>query len=114
MLEHVPEPASIVQAIGQALKPGGVAVLSTLNRTAKGFALGIVAAEYVLRWVEPGTHHYRKFIRPSELVQFCRDAGLDLTDMTGLRFNPLHQAFELTPRDVDVNYFICVRKPHAD
>lgn len=115
MLEHVPDPESVIAAISQALAPGGTAVLSTLNRTARGFLLGIVAAEYLLKWVEPGTHTYRKFIKPSELAEMCRRHGLEIKAVTGVRLNPLRalqpQPFELTQNDLAVNYFMSVRKP---
>ncbi|MGB0956979.1 MAG: bifunctional 2-polyprenyl-6-hydroxyphenol methylase/3-demethylubiquinol 3-O-methyltransferase UbiG [Litorivicinus sp.] len=115
MLEHVPDPASVIESIAALLAPGGTAVLSTLNRTLRGFALGIVAAEYILKWVEPGTHTYRKFIKPSELARMCRTHGLQVVSLTGVRYNPLRamqpQPFELDRQDLAVNYFMSVRKP---
>lgn len=111
MIEHVPDPASIVQAAALAVKPGGTLVLSTLNRSLKGFALGIVAAEYLLRWVEPGTHRWDKFIKPSELAQWIRDNQLALSASTGVTYNPWVQAFALNPQDLDVNYLMSARKP---
>jgi len=105
MLEHVPDPASTVRACRDALKPGGHAFFATLNRNAKSFLLAIVGAEYVLRLLPRGTHEYAKFIRPSELAGFCREAGLAVADITGMTYNPLTQTFALG-RDTDVNYLL--------
>lgn len=111
MLEHVPDPAAVVNSVAKLLRPGGVAVFSTLNRTPLGFGLGIVAAEYLLKWVEPGTHTWKKFIKPSELAQAARTAGLAPTHMTGLTYNPLIQQFVLAEKHLDVNYLMSARKP---
>lgn len=111
MIEHVPHPESIVAAAARAVKPGGTLVLSTLNRTPKGFALGIVAAEYLLRWVEPGTHRWDKFIKPSELATWVRSNRLSLTASTGVVYNPITQTFALDSADLDVNYLMSARKP---
>ena len=105
MLEHVPDPASIVDAAARALKPGGRVVLSTLNRNPKSFALAIVGAEYLLRLLPRGTHEYRKFIRPSELAAALRAAGLRPVDITGMTYNPLTRRYALG-RDTDVNYLM--------
>ncbi|MBL8539340.1 MAG: bifunctional 2-polyprenyl-6-hydroxyphenol methylase/3-demethylubiquinol 3-O-methyltransferase UbiG [Betaproteobacteria bacterium] len=105
MLEHVPDPARTVRACRDALKPGGHAFFATLNRNAKSFLLAIVGAEYVLRLLPRGTHEYAKFIRPSELAGFCREAGLAVADITGMTYNPLTQTFALG-RDTDVNYLL--------
>ncbi|HQR53214.1 MAG TPA: bifunctional 2-polyprenyl-6-hydroxyphenol methylase/3-demethylubiquinol 3-O-methyltransferase UbiG [Burkholderiales bacterium] len=105
MLEHVPDPARTVRACRDALKPGGHAFFATLNRNAKSFLLAIVGAEYVLRLLPRGTHEYAKFIRPSELAGFCREAGLTVADITGMTYNPLTQTFALG-RDTDVNYLL--------
>ncbi len=110
MLEHVPDPAAIVTACADLLKPGGVLCVSTLNRTAKAFALGIVAAEYVLGLLPRGTHEYAKFIRPSELDRWARAAGLELLDLRGLRYDPLRRRASLAD-DVDINYLMALRKP---
>lgn len=110
MLEHVPDPAAIVAACAAALKPGGVLCLSTLNRTPKAFALGIVAAEYVLGLLPRGTHEYAKFIRPSELRGWCAQAGLELVDLQGLHYDPIRRRAWLA-RDVGVNYLMAARKP---
>jgi 2-polyprenyl-6-hydroxyphenyl methylase/3-demethylubiquinone-9 3-methyltransferase len=85
-------------------------LLSTLNRTAKSFALGIVAAERVLRWVPPGTHDWKKFIKPAELARACRAVGLDVVATTGLVFDPLGGGFRLSERDLSVNYFLAAVK----
>ncbi len=106
MLEHVPEPASIVSACALALRPGGTAVFSTINRNLKSFVLAIVGAEYVLGLLPRGTHEYAKLIRPAELAAWCRKAGLELTGLTGLHHNPATGSYWLDG-DVDVNYFAC-------
>ena len=110
MLEHVPDPASVVQACAALVKPGGWVFLSTLNRNAKSFLLAIVGAEYVLNMLPKGTHEYARFLRPSELAQFCRDAGLELQARRGLTYNPLTQRYSLG-RDTDVNYLMACRRP---
>lgn len=110
MLEHVPAPESIISACAQLLRPGGTAVFSTLNRHPRAFVEAIVGAEYLLNMVPRGTHHYRQFIRPSELARGCREAGLEVIDMRGLGYNPLSQSFRLH-RDLRVNYFLSARKP---
>ena len=110
MLEHVPDPASVVTALGQLVKPGGWVFLSTLNRNAKSFLFAIVGAEYVLRMLPAGTHEYARFIRPSELAQMCRDAGLEVQGAKGLTFNPLTQRYALNA-DTDVNYLLACRRP---
>jgi 2-polyprenyl-6-hydroxyphenyl methylase/3-demethylubiquinone-9 3-methyltransferase len=106
MLEHVPEPASIVSACALALRPGGTAVFSTINRNLKSFVLAIVGAEYVLGLLPRGTPEYAKLIRPAELAAWCRKAGLELTGLTGLHHNPATGSYWLDG-DVDVNYFAC-------
>ncbi|PJJ98742.1 bifunctional 3-demethylubiquinol 3-O-methyltransferase/2-polyprenyl-6-hydroxyphenol methylase [Lysobacteraceae bacterium NML03-0222] len=109
MLEHVPEPASIIAACAKLLKPGGQLFLSTLNRTPAAFALAIVGAEYIARLLPRGTHDYRSFIKPSELAAWLRAAGLDLHDVSGLAYEPWRNAARLSTR-VDVNYLACARK----
>ena len=109
MLEHVPDPASIVEACMRLVKPGGYVFFSTINRNPKSYLFAIIGAEYVLRMLPRGTHEYQKFIRPSELAGFIRDAGLTLQVMIGLHFNPLTQHFWLAP-NVDVNYMLATRK----
>jgi 2-polyprenyl-6-hydroxyphenyl methylase/3-demethylubiquinone-9 3-methyltransferase len=110
MLEHVPDPASVVRALGILIKPGGWVFLSTLNRNFKSFMLAIVGAEYVLKMLPAGTHEYARFLKPSELAQFCRDAGLELHSSKGLTFNPLTQRYSLG-QDTDVNYLLACRRP---
>jgi 2-polyprenyl-6-hydroxyphenyl methylase/3-demethylubiquinone-9 3-methyltransferase len=109
MLEHVPDPASVVRACAALCKPGGTLFFSTLNRNPKSYLFAIIGAEYVLRLLPKGTHEYAKFIKPSELLTFTRDARLDLLGMKGLGYNPLTQVYSLN-ENVDVNYMIAVRK----
>ncbi len=110
MLEHVPDPASILAACARLLKPGGRLVVSTLNRTPAAFALAIVGAEYIARVLPTGTHQYRDFIRPSELAAWLRAAGLELEDVSGLAYEPWRNAARITRR-TDVNYLACARRP---
>jgi len=110
MLEHVPDPASVVTACARLVRPGGAVYFSTINRNPKAYALAILGAEYLLKLLPRGTHEYRKFIRPSELAQWLRSAGLQLSDMTGMTYNPVTQAYKLNPRDVGVNYLLMARK----
>jgi 2-polyprenyl-6-hydroxyphenyl methylase / 3-demethylubiquinone-9 3-methyltransferase len=109
MLEHVPDPASVVQACAELCKPGGTVFFSTLNRNPKSYLFAIIGAEYILRLLPKGTHEYAKFIKPSELVAFTRAAGLEMLGMKGLSYNPITQVYSLND-DVDVNYMIAVRK----
>jgi 2-polyprenyl-6-hydroxyphenyl methylase/3-demethylubiquinone-9 3-methyltransferase len=109
MLEHVPDPASIVQACSTLVRPGGTVVFSTINRNPKSFLFAIVGAEYVLRLLPRGTHEYAKFIKPSELAEAARSAGLSLLQMVGMHYNPLTQVYSLG-RNVDVNYIMAYRK----
>ena len=109
MLEHVPQPASIVNACAALVAPGGWVFFSTINRNAKAFAFAIVGAEHVLKLLPKGTHEYAKFIRPSELAQWCRDAGLELVDTRGMEYNPITQVYRLS-NDTSVNYLIACRK----
>ncbi len=111
MLEHVPDPASIVRACAQALAPGGVLILSTLNRSVKAMALGIVAAEHVLQLIPKGTHRFDQLIKPSELVSMVRSAGLLVDDVCGMRYNPFTGRAQLVPEDVGINYLLAARKP---
>ncbi|TXI47898.1 MAG: bifunctional 2-polyprenyl-6-hydroxyphenol methylase/3-demethylubiquinol 3-O-methyltransferase UbiG [Lysobacter sp.] len=110
MLEHVPDPASVVAACATLLKPGGRLFLSTLNRTPAAFALAIVGAEYVARLLPKGTHQYRDFIKPSELAGALRAAGLALEDVSGLVYDPLRHRAYVGGR-TDVNYLACAVKP---
>ncbi|MCW1964802.1 bifunctional 2-polyprenyl-6-hydroxyphenol methylase/3-demethylubiquinol 3-O-methyltransferase UbiG [Polynucleobacter sp.] len=109
MLEHVPDPASVVRACAKLCKPGGTLFFSTLNRNPKSYLFAIIGAEYLLKLLPKGTHEYAKFIKPSELVGFTRDAHLDMLGMKGMSYNPMTQVYSLTD-DVDVNYMIAVRK----
>jgi 2-polyprenyl-6-hydroxyphenyl methylase / 3-demethylubiquinone-9 3-methyltransferase len=109
MLEHVPDPASVVKACSQLVKPGGWVFFSTINRNTKAFLMAIVGAEYVLKMIPKGTHEYAKLIRPSELAGYCRAAGLDLTHTRGLEHNPLTQRYWLSD-DTSVNYMFATRK----
>lgn len=111
MLEHVPEPASVIRACASMLKPGGHAFFSTINRTPKAYALTVLGAEYVLKWLPKGTHEYKKFIRPSELARWARAAGLHVSDVSGITYNPLSKSFSINPRDVDANYIVHCYKP---
>lgn len=111
MLEHVPDPASAIRACAALVKPGGQLFFSTINRTAKGWLFAVVGAEYVLRLLPKGTHEYAKFIRPSEMGAWLREADLELRDITGMTYNPLTRSYKLNPRDVDVNYLVHATKP---
>ncbi|MGB0719911.1 MAG: bifunctional 2-polyprenyl-6-hydroxyphenol methylase/3-demethylubiquinol 3-O-methyltransferase UbiG [Bdellovibrionales bacterium] len=106
IIEHVTDPAAFVQSVATLVKPGGLVIFSTLNRNPKSFLLGIVAAEYLLRWVPRGTHSYQKFIKPSELIRFASTAKLKAHDITGLVFDPIRNRFDLSKRDLDVNYLM--------
>lgn len=110
MLEHVPEPASVIQSVQELLKPGGHAFFSTLNRTPLAFALGIVGAEHIARLLPRGTHRYDRFIRPSELSAWAREAGLVVEDISGLHYNPLTRSVMLGG-NVQVNYLLHASKP---
>jgi len=110
MLEHVPDPASVVRACAALVKPGGWVFFSTLNRNPKSFLLAIIGAEYVLGMLPRGTHEYAKMIRPSELAGFCRSAGLTVSHSKGLSFNPLTQRYWLNS-DTSVNYLLATQKP---
>ena len=109
MLEHVPQPASIVAACARLVTPQGAVFFSTINRNPKSFLFAIVGAEYVLNLLPKGTHEYAKLIRPSELAQHCRDAGLEVTDLTGMTYNPFTKVYALG-RDIDVNYLMAARR----
>ena len=110
VLEHVPEPALLIEACTQLVRPGGDVFFSTINRNAKSFALAIVGAEYLLRLLPMGTHEYAKFIRPGELDGWARKSGLDLQDVTGVRYSPFTETFSLTS-DIAVNYLAHFTRP---
>ena len=105
MLEHVPDPASVVKACAKLVKPGGMVFLSTINRNPKSFAMAIIGAEYILNLLPKGTHEYARFIRPSELANWCRAASLETVEMTGMHYNPITRRYTLGP-GVDVNYLL--------
>lgn len=112
MLEHVPEPYTVIEACAKLVRPGGDIFFSTINRNPKSFLFAIVGAEYVLRLLPQGTHEYTKFIRPSELDDWARTAGLETQDSIGLHYNPLTRAYWLAP-NVDVNYLMHYRCPEG-
>ncbi|MBU0655081.1 MAG: bifunctional 2-polyprenyl-6-hydroxyphenol methylase/3-demethylubiquinol 3-O-methyltransferase UbiG [Gammaproteobacteria bacterium] len=109
MLEHVPDPASVIAACTTLVKPGGDVFFSTINRNPKAFMLAIVGAEYVLNMLPKGTHEYGKFIKPSELERWARSVGLELRNIVGMTYNPLFQSYRLG-KDVDVNYLMHFKK----
>ncbi|HLY95934.1 MAG TPA: bifunctional 2-polyprenyl-6-hydroxyphenol methylase/3-demethylubiquinol 3-O-methyltransferase UbiG, partial [Sideroxyarcus sp.] len=109
MLEHVPDPAAVVAACARLVKPDGRVFFSTLNRNPKSYLLAVIGAEYVLNLLPRGTHDFAKFIKPSELAQWCRDAGLNVTDITGMSYNPLNKTYSLG-RDTDVNYLVACQR----
>ena len=109
MLEHVPDPASTVQACATLVKPGGRVFFSTLNRNPKSYLFAIIGAEYVLRLLPRGTHDYQKFIKPSELARYVREAGLESEQLIGMSYNPFTQTYKLGT-DTDVNYLMACRK----
>jgi 2-polyprenyl-6-hydroxyphenyl methylase/3-demethylubiquinone-9 3-methyltransferase len=111
MLEHVPDPASVVKACAAMTKPGGTLFFSTINRNPKSYLFAIIGAEYVLKMLPKGTHDFAKFIKPSELTSWVRDACLELQDITGLLYNPITKNYKLSQNDVDVNYMISAKKP---
>ena len=111
MLEHVPEPASVIEACARMCRPGGNLYFSTINRNPKSYLFAVVGAEYVLNLLPRGTHEYTRFIKPSELAGWIRDAGLQLQEMTGLCYNPITKRYWLEPRDVSVNYMVRATRP---
>lgn len=113
MLEHVPEPGNVIEACARLVKPGGQVFFSTINRNPKAYLFAIVGAEYVLNMLPKGTHDFSKFIRPSELGSWCRAAGLELGDITGMTYNPLSKQYKLDKNDVQVNYLLQCRKPEV-
>lgn len=112
MLEHVPDPASTVRACARLLKPGGHAFFATLNRNPKSYLYAIIGAEYVLNLLPRGTHEYARFIKPSELSATCRSAGLEVSGITGMTYNPLTKVYTLGA-DTDVNYILCTQAPQS-
>ncbi len=112
MLEHVPEPAKVIQACHDLVKPGGTVFFSTINRNPKSYLFAIVGAEYILNLLPRGTHDYARFIKPSELAAFSRDSKLDLQDQIGMAYNPLTRKYSLE-KNVDVNYIACYTRPET-
>lgn len=110
MLEHVPDPASIVQACANLVKPGGHVFFSTINRNPKSYLFAVIGAEYILRMLPKGTHDYAKFITPAELAQYVRQAGMDVMSLKGMTYNPLTKIYSLN-QDTDVNYLVACTKP---
>jgi 2-polyprenyl-6-hydroxyphenyl methylase/3-demethylubiquinone-9 3-methyltransferase len=111
VVEHVPDPATYLAACAALLKPGGLMVCSTINRNPRSFAMAIVGAEYVMRWLPKGTHEWRKFITPDELFDLLRGAGLEPVDRKGFVFNPVRWSWSISPRDLGVNYVTASLKP---
>lgn len=111
MLEHVPDPSSVIRSCAQLVKPGGNLYFSTINRNPKSYAFAILGAEYLLRLLPKGTHEYQKFIRPSELAQWLREAGLELQSMVGICYQPFTKQYRIDPNDVSVNYLVHATKP---
>lgn len=113
MLEHVPSPPQVIASVTELVRPGGHVFFSTINRNPKSFLFAIVGAEYILRLLPAGTHEYQKFIRPSELENWSRSAGLTLQSSIGLHYNPFSKEYSLSP-NVDVNYMMYFRRPEAE
>lgn len=111
VVEHVADLDGFLAASARLVKPGGLLILATLNRTPKAFLLAIVGAEYLLRWLPRGTHDWRRFVRPSEAAAALRAGGLEIEEMTGVAYNPLTDSWRLAPRDLDVNYMLLAVKP---
>lgn len=109
MLEHVPDPSSTITACARLVKPGGQVFLSTINRNPKAYLLAVVGAEYIFNLLPRGTHDYTRFLKPAELARLCRDAGLEVLEITGLRYNPLKRAASIGA-DTDVNYLLRARR----
>jgi 2-polyprenyl-6-hydroxyphenyl methylase/3-demethylubiquinone-9 3-methyltransferase len=105
LLEHVPDPVSIIQAASKMIKPGGHVIFSTINRSIKAYMLAVLTGEYLLKLLPKGTHHYEKFIRPSELVNWCKDNALEMNDLAGMQYNPLSGQCSLNAQP-DVNYLL--------
>ncbi len=110
MLEHVPDPAATIRACAQLVRPGGDLFFSTINRNPKAYLFAVLGAEYILKLLPKGTHEYKKFIRPSEMCHWIRDAHLEVAEIVGVTYNPISKAFRLNKNDVDVNYMVHVKK----
>ncbi|MGZ8409022.1 MAG: bifunctional 2-polyprenyl-6-hydroxyphenol methylase/3-demethylubiquinol 3-O-methyltransferase UbiG [Hyphomicrobium sp.] len=113
VVEHVSDPRAFLAVCADLLRPGGILILATLNRTLKSLALAKIGAEYILRWLPAGTHDWRKFVRPSELAAGLRRCGLQVEDLTGMRYNPLADQWSLSTTDLDINYLVCATKPSS-
>jgi len=113
MLEHVPDPTSVIAACARLVRPGGLVFFSTLNRHPKSYLLAILGAEYLLRWLPPGTHDYARFIRPSELGRWIRASGLEIRHLTGMTYHPFLGRYQLDEGDLDVNYLVTCQRPAA-
>ncbi len=111
MLEHVPDPSQVVQACATLVKPGGDIYFSTINRNPKSYLFAIIGAEYILRLLPKGTHDYDKLIKPSEMAQWVRAAGLQWQEITGMTYNPFTKKYRLNSHDVSVNYLVHTKKP---
>lgn len=111
MLEHVPDPASVITACAKLVKPGGHVFFSTINRNPKAYLFAVIGAEYVLNMLPKGTHDYAKFIQPSELNNYARRAGLEVENLMGMTYNPLSKIYKLNEKDVSVNYLMNTHKP---
>ena len=112
MLEHVPNPASTVKACAELVKPGGRVFFSTINRNPKAYLFAVIGAEYLLKLLPRGTHDYAKFIKPSELARYCRDAGLTVETVIGMTYNPFSKRYKLE-QNTDVNYIISCKREAA-
>jgi 2-polyprenyl-6-hydroxyphenyl methylase/3-demethylubiquinone-9 3-methyltransferase len=111
VVEHVADVDLFLECCAALVRPGGLLVMATLNRTTKAFALAVVGAEYVLRWLPRGTHDWRKFVKPSEAVRALRGSGLDVSELCGVAYSPLTGRWALAPSDLDVNYMLVAGKP---
>jgi 2-polyprenyl-6-hydroxyphenyl methylase/3-demethylubiquinone-9 3-methyltransferase len=111
MLEHVPDPAAVIQACADLCQPGGDLYFSTINRNPRSYLFAVLGAEYILKLLPKGTHDYSRFIKPSELASWIRNSGLELREMTGLLYNPVTQKYRLQEGDVSVNYMVRASKP---
>jgi 2-polyprenyl-6-hydroxyphenyl methylase/3-demethylubiquinone-9 3-methyltransferase len=109
VIEHVNDPQTFVSLCSKLLNPGGLIIFSTLNRTLKSYALAIVVSEHIVHWTPKGTHSWKKFVKPSELGRFARQEGLNVTNISGLVYNPLSHEFAIHPHDLDVNYFLVAK-----
>lgn len=111
MLEHVPDPSSIIRACMKLVKPGGHVFMSTINRNPKAYLFAVIGAEYILNLLPKGTHEYGKFIQPAELNNYARDAGLEVKELTGMTYNPFSKTYKINKKDVSVNYLMHTQKP---